>query len=223
MKKFLLGCAAALAVAGVGSGARAATILYNFSSPTGHLSNTQVYTSGGLSITAKGFNWTGGTADLYGKHNGGDENGLGLNNDPTGDHEIHYHSGYVQIDVLSLIGHVLANSVTFGTNSTTGGEQWTVYGSNSSGGSCGSNPLCGVTSLASGSGEVTAQVLPHFGTYRYYDFVSTGNHGGKNFLLTDIAATLRPVPEPATWALMLVGFGGLGAMLRRRRRAVATA
>jgi hypothetical protein len=25
------------------------------------------------------------------------------------------------------------------------------------------------------------------------------------------------VPEPATWGLMLVGFGGLGAMIRRRR------
>ena len=26
------------------------------------------------------------------------------------------------------------------------------------------------------------------------------------------------VPEPATWGLMIVGFGGLGAMLRRRRQ-----
>jgi hypothetical protein len=26
------------------------------------------------------------------------------------------------------------------------------------------------------------------------------------------------VPEPATWAMMLLGFGGLGAMLRRNRR-----
>ncbi|HEX4712389.1 PEPxxWA-CTERM sorting domain-containing protein [Phenylobacterium sp.] len=26
-----------------------------------------------------------------------------------------------------------------------------------------------------------------------------------------------PVPEPATWAMMLIGIGGLGAMLRRRR------
>jgi hypothetical protein len=26
------------------------------------------------------------------------------------------------------------------------------------------------------------------------------------------------VPEPASWALMLIGFGGLGATLRRRRR-----
>jgi hypothetical protein len=29
------------------------------------------------------------------------------------------------------------------------------------------------------------------------------------------------VPEPAAWALMLLGFGGAGAVLRRRRRAVA--
>ena len=30
-----------------------------------------------------------------------------------------------------------------------------------------------------------------------------------------------PVPEPATWALMIMGFGGAGAMLRRRRQVVA--
>jgi len=29
------------------------------------------------------------------------------------------------------------------------------------------------------------------------------------------------VPEPATWAMMLVGFGGLGAAMRSRRRSVA--
>lgn len=31
------------------------------------------------------------------------------------------------------------------------------------------------------------------------------------------------VPEPATWAMMLIGFGGLGAMIRRRRSTLAAA
>jgi hypothetical protein len=34
---------------------------------------------------------------------------------------------------------------------------------------------------------------------------------------------LAGVPEPQTWALMLLGFGALGAMLRRRRAAAQTA
>ena len=35
---------------------------------------------------------------------------------------------------------------------------------------------------------------------------------------TDITVS-SSAPEPAAWTLMLVGFGGLGAVLRRRRRA----
>jgi hypothetical protein len=31
------------------------------------------------------------------------------------------------------------------------------------------------------------------------------------------------VPEPATWAMMLVGFGGIGAMIRRRRQTLVAA
>lgn len=33
--------------------------------------------------------------------------------------------------------------------------------------------------------------------------------------------TVGGVPEPTTWAIMLLGFGGLGAALRQRRRATA--
>lgn len=29
---------------------------------------------------------------------------------------------------------------------------------------------------------------------------------------------IAPVPEPATWAMMIIGFGGVGALMRRRRR-----
>jgi hypothetical protein len=31
------------------------------------------------------------------------------------------------------------------------------------------------------------------------------------------------LPEPATWAMMLLGFGAIGASLRRRRRRIAAA
>jgi hypothetical protein len=36
--------------------------------------------------------------------------------------------------------------------------------------------------------------------------------------LTSFSATAVAVPEPATWALMLLGFGGIGMAMRRRRR-----
>ncbi|TAJ68562.1 MAG: choice-of-anchor A family protein [Phenylobacterium sp.] len=36
-----------------------------------------------------------------------------------------------------------------------------------------------------------------------------------------LAAIVTPVPEPSTWAMMIVGFGAIGAVLRRRRTAFA--
>jgi len=48
-------------------------------------------------------------------------------------------------------------------------------------------------------------------TFRYTANMSTGG---------DISGTASfyPVPEPSTWALMLLGFGGIGMAMRRRRR-----
>jgi hypothetical protein len=37
----------------------------------------------------------------------------------------------------------------------------------------------------------------------------------------DNVSVTTSVPEPAAWAMMLTGFGGLGALMRRRRTAVA--
>jgi hypothetical protein len=55
-----------------------------------------------------------------------------------------------------------------------------------------------------------------------YDPAATGD--SKTFLVAAKDAVLQPgVPEPATWGLMIVGFGGVGAVLRRRRAAVALA
>jgi len=42
---------------------------------------------------------------------------------------------------------------------------------------------------------------------------------GNDFGVDNIS--LASVPEPSAWALMILGFGGMGALLRRQRRAVA--
>ena len=66
-------------------------------------------------------------------------------------------------------------------------------------------------------------------------FTATAAHETLSFLSIGTPAGLPPVavldsisltgrvPEPASWALMLVGFGGLGAVLRRRRSVAALA
>ena len=44
-----------------------------------------------------------------------------------------------------------------------------------------------------------------------------------NFVVSEITASAVAVPEPGAWALMILGFGGVGAMLRRRAARAVTA
>jgi hypothetical protein len=44
----------------------------------------------------------------------------------------------------------------------------------------------------------------------------------RDFSVTTVSGTFSgAIPEPATWALMILGFGGAGAMLRRRKAVFA--
>ena len=46
------------------------------------------------------------------------------------------------------------------------------------------------------------------------------NDGAATLTMTTNAGSVQvptPIPEPATWGLMILGFGGVGALLRRRR------
>ncbi|MBL8770964.1 MAG: PEPxxWA-CTERM sorting domain-containing protein [Phenylobacterium sp.] len=56
-----------------------------------------------------------------------------------------------------------------------------------------------------------------FSVTNRYDISTTG--GGT----TSPTIILGAVPEPGTWALMIMGFGGAGAMIRSRRRQMAAA
>jgi hypothetical protein len=54
-------------------------------------------------------------------------------------------------------------------------------------------------------------------------YFTDGIDGETHGLFGAISAepSTAPVPEPSTWVMMAVGFGGLAAWAARRRRAVA--
>ena len=54
-------------------------------------------------------------------------------------------------------------------------------------------------------------------------FLSVGTPFGLPPIALLDGVSLTAVPEPTTWAMMLLGFGGIGAMIRRRRQTLATA
>ncbi|MCW5760254.1 MAG: PEP-CTERM sorting domain-containing protein, partial [Phenylobacterium sp.] len=58
--------------------------------------------------------------------------------------------------------------------------------------------------IALAAGEFLAVIVNPFGSY-------SNDSTGVNFTVSTAG-----VPEPGTWALMILGFGGAGAMLRRR-------
>lgn len=107
-----------------------------FVPPTGDLgSNTHIYTFSGWSIVATGFGPN--SPHLFGKNSGGDEIGVGLTNDPTGDNEI-TGSSYIQLDLFiynpTPSTHLSPSAVTsLILNSTTSGETWKIHQSSTSG------------------------------------------------------------------------------------------
>jgi len=99
----------------------------------------------------------------------------------------------------------------------------------------GNRPLTGSVAIFAGTTPVGAPVAPavsltHFGQTGYFDLLL----GAGNYVLSFQPSTTAPVkgdsfsevlqvsaiPEPATWAMMLFGFFGLGLLAYRRDRRV---
>ena len=164
----------------------------SFATPTGDQGTSHTY--GLITATAYGP----GTQHLYGKNDGGDENGLGLTSDPSGDHEITV-GQFIQLDVTSLEGL----TISFIMNSSTSPDAWKVFESSSAFATSGSSTVTGTNesshTITIGSGM------------KYLDFTATGG----NVLLSSISYTATPEPL----SLALTGSGLLGLFLLRRRRA----
>jgi hypothetical protein len=67
------------------------------------------------------------------------------------------------------------------------------------------------------------------GTFGHYSAITNALAGGSYTLsfamseTTDVLAVQTAVPEPSTWAMMLLGFVGLGFAFRHSRRKVSFA
>jgi hypothetical protein len=99
-----------------------------------------------------------------------------------------------------------------------------------------SSSIVGATPISvSAFGATPADYAPGASfTTETLDFTPSTANGSIDFIgipvannslsaIDNLTISTASVPEPATWAMMLVGFGGLGAAMRARRRAAVRA
>ena len=80
----------------------------------------------------------------------------------------------------------------------------------------------GDSGLANGENKYLLVADPGFSIKTLAFTFSPGIEDIRQIRTVDLGET-APVPEPATWAMMIVGFAGIGAMMRRSRRRVGDA
>lgn len=211
MKKLLL--ASALCV--LAAPAYAGLIDWNFGQHPGLLGDTQSFTADGISLLARGFTGSDIGTALFSKTDGGDESGLGLHNDPSHANEITGRN-FVQLNVDGPLADRVHN-FEFSMGSTTQGEGWKVFGSNDA------HPFQ-FTLLAQNSGDNDEGIHSLAGGFDNYSFFYSGagpnkcGRGcGANVLVSSFGG-VTAIPEPKTWAMMLLGFGILAFFGARKTR-----
>jgi hypothetical protein len=207
------------ALAALSVPASAAVLDWNFQDHLGALPNTQTFTAGGLNLTARGFTSSDAGTALYGKNGGGDENGLGLANDTSGDHEI-TGGNFIEIHLTDILQFLTPDGFTFQMGSTTQNEGWRVYGTQDG------DPFSLANLLASSTdpgGQEGFHSLA--GNYDNYLFFYSGlgvNQCGSgcnaNVLLRNFDATLAQTPLPGALGLFAAGLLGLGGLVRSLRK-----
>ncbi len=184
--------------------AHATTVQFELEFPLGdRLSNMSMYTAGGFTITAFGYDGTRTAVNLYGKALGEGEDGLGLVNDPSGDHEISG-SNYIEFDLSSLLNNP---GLAMEISSVTGIDTFQIWGSDTFG-----SPFD--TLLFSGAPADNETLIALTGALGGYDFYTVDAPTG-NVLVDSIQAS-SATPEPGTLVMFGSGIVALAGVLRRK-------
>ena len=205
LRMTLAATVAAITTLAAAAGAQAGT-LYSFAGPTGELPTNVSITksfSGAAGAAQVAFTLDG-YASLDGQNYYEDDFTLSLNSTPILSATFNLGGGGGDVVFFAPGGASVNNISGNGMAVTWAGGKVLI-----------STPLNLLAGLNSLTFNYTA--LPGPG---HAGFQGTGDEG---WGLRDIVVTQASggVPEPASWALMLTGFGGLGAVLRRSRRQAA--
>jgi hypothetical protein len=185
----------------------------NFTPPVGDagVSNTYGFVTA-TAGTLSGGNFTASTSaatlQLFGKADGGDENGLGVT--PGVDNEI---SGNSVIEI-TFNSATVPGTRMFQMDSVTSPDNWTVLGSTNA--TSGFAPISGLTNMTD---ELVNHALPDADNFFLF---AIGDSPGASVLLGNIAADLAsPVPLPPAIFLFGAALAGLGFLGRRRKEGSA--
>jgi hypothetical protein len=122
--------------------------------------------------------------------------------------------------VISKTINLAAGTYTFAFDYTgnqlngDGGGPYTEAGFTASAGSLVQN-LSGLSNSSS-LFQTFSQKFTHAGGDLTINFAQNGGNTYRGSILDNVS--IAAVPEPSTWALMILGFGAIGGMLRRRAR-----
>lgn len=133
-----------------------------------------------------------------------------------------------RVGIWDSVGTLVGSTTVLGTDAIVGNFRWHAINLNLAAGTytIGGEFLGDGTFNSFASGVVTIPTYTYlgdrqiFGAGLNFPTVNTGGIYGSNGILEVSFSVGNAVPEPATWALMIGGFGMVGVAARRRRTAV---
>lgn len=224
--------------------AASVTITLTGSSPTdGTDGNVRTFTSGGVTVQASGWSYEGSTLERAWL--GAYSSGLGVTNNSEGNGSTtstHTADNVGQSDFILLVFNQAVNIasatlVPFDVSpDPNDNDAWVSYATLAGAFTNPATPLTtgnGIwTTLNANDWNVSGNMSSPYST----SLNSAGLFGNvwiigssrpnldsndDGFKLKSIVVTPGAVPEPSTWAMMLLGFGAAGAALRRSRKVTA--